>query len=939
MQHIYSTIENSKIGCFESPTGTGKSLSTICASLTWLKEEEDKRIAETRPPLGSSTDYQDKVETVCKDNDFEDWLSGQIKATNENKSKKSIDTSHYEYILQKIQRSVLPEIKTTNKNEVFHLSGKNNSKKENNNNTENNTIPTSIMKDAFTENIEYAEDEEDHIKEQDPEAEATTTTPNDPTWQELQLPQIFYTSRTHSQLTQFIQEIQKTKFANMRTVILGSRKQLCIHPQIHSLKQEWMINDACLQATTTTNSTSSMEKKEKTEMNTEPAIKRKKITNNNKSNSSSLSSLKNTFSPCSYKHFFQEEKLAFYSLQKVQDIEEIHQLGEQFHACPYYASKQSLPYAQLIALPYNMLFQREIRKAYQISLQNAIVIIDEAHNIVDMMTQIHSWEITSHEFQQLSTVMKYYVTTYQTKLSGESIYQWNVIILLIKKILRVGRDQQQQQKLKLKTVENSSIAVVVPPTKTFTTTSPTTRNATTNSVGHMTMTINEFLMMTMLDHVNCFAMIKFLQKPKLIEKIIHIYLSSLTISNSNHQNTTSTAGDDASFAMMVDLKSIFYKFIELLQCLTNRVEDGRLFFIFSSFDTTNKVKSTSKDYHYEEEITSIFTLKYQQLDATNVFQEVLTQARSVILLGGTMQPFSYFTSTILQKIPMERLVMLSCQHVVPSHHIFPCIISHLPTSSSSSTSTTSNGGRNSTHMIPIELTYDKRQQPYIIQGLGQIMLTLWPYIPNGIVIFFTSYSYLENVITAWKVSGLYQQLHAIKPIYTESKIQQKNNNVSIVVETIWQQYSNDALHHDQGAVLLSVIGGRLSEGINFSDQLARSVMIIGMPFPDQRDICLMEKIRYANQQDVSIGQSLPELLCMRAVNQAIGRAIRHRLDYASIFLIDYRYQQLRVIQQLPTWIRQSFPSSLSSPTSISWPEIIQQCQLFYAQHASTTTTI
>ncbi|RKP27991.1 hypothetical protein SYNPS1DRAFT_11860 [Syncephalis pseudoplumigaleata] len=38
MRHLYTTLEEGKIGIFESPTGTGKSLSLLCGALRWIKD-------------------------------------------------------------------------------------------------------------------------------------------------------------------------------------------------------------------------------------------------------------------------------------------------------------------------------------------------------------------------------------------------------------------------------------------------------------------------------------------------------------------------------------------------------------------------------------------------------------------------------------------------------------------------------------------------------------------------------------------------------------------------------------------------------------------------------------------------------------------------------------------------------------------------------------
>lgn len=101
---------------------------------------------------------------------------------------------------------------------------------------------------------------------------------------------------------------------------------------------------------------------------------------------------------------------------------------------------------------------------------------------------------------------------------------------------------------------------------------------------------------------------------------------------------------------------------------------------------------------------------------------------------------------------------------------------------------------------------------------------------------------------------------------------------------------------------MSVVGGRLSEGINFKDELGRCVALVGMPYPNIMAPEIKTKMKFYDDSKPQIkkdpsqlkslfgeklsGQVYYENLCMKAVNQAIGRALRHKKDYASILLID-----------------------------------------------------
>ena len=47
---------------------------------------------------------------------------------------------------------------------------------------------------------------------------------------------------------------------------------------------------------------------------------------------------------------------------------------------------------------------------------------------------------------------------------------------------------------------------------------------------------------------------------------------------------------------------------------------------------------------------------------------------------------------------------------------------------------------------------------------------------------------------------------------------------------------------------MSVMGGKLSEGINFSDELTRSLIVIGLPYPNIKSPEIKEKMSYLNQK-------------------------------------------------------------------------------------------
>jgi len=112
---------------------------------------------------------------------------------------------------------------------------------------------------------------------------------------------------------------------------------------------------------------------------------------------------------------------------------------------------------------------------------------------------------------------------------------------------------------------------------------------------------------------------------------------------------------------------------------------------------------------------------------------------------------------------------------------------------------------------------------------------------------------------------------------------------------------------------MGVCRGRISEGLDFSDNAARCVIVIGIPYPMMTDPKVILKKDYLdrkfrmphNQQQLATlsGKDWYSQQATRAVNQAIGRVIRHVQDYGSIILVDERYSWASNRSQISRWLR------------------------------------
>jgi chromosome transmission fidelity protein 1 len=208
------------------------------------------------------------------------------------------------------------------------------------------------------------------------------------------------------------------------------------------------------------------------------------------------------------------------------------------------------------------------------------------------------------------------------------------------------------------------------------------------------------------------------------------------------------------------------------------------------------------------------------------------------------------------------------------------------------------------------------------KAIGSALVKLCKSVQHGMVVFLPSYKYEAVLVDAWKKTStdgsgknIWDQLQQATTVVREPKEASR-------VEATLALYSRAASKSPRGALLLSVVGGKLSEGINFANDLCRCVVVVGLPFADRSDPLLQEKLKLVAlggatatctngtaSSSKAAASDYYRSLCLRAVNQSVGRAIRHAKDWATIVLMDARYPSDEAIARgLPSWLTESTPS-------------------------------
>ena len=106
--------------------------------------------------------------------------------------------------------------------------------------------------------------------------------------------------------------------------------------------------------------------------------------------------------------------------------------------------------------------------------------------------------------------------------------------------------------------------------------------------------------------------------------------------------------------------------------------------------------------------------------------------------------------------------------------------------------------------------------------------------------FFPSYILMKNYYDQWKGMNIVSEIEKHKSLYMEPKD-------SAEYKFVIKDYYEDVYKGPQkGSILMAVCRGKVSEGLDFSDDAARTVIMVGIPYPQARDPKTVLKKEYLN---------------------------------------------------------------------------------------------
>lgn len=97
------------------------------------------------------------------------------------------------------------------------------------------------------------------------------------------------------------------------------------------------------------------------------------------------------------------------------DIEDLTRIGKHHNVCPYYLARSKLSNVDIAVLPYNYILTPSIRKKLPLTIENSILIFDEAHNLERTCEEIMSFKLSVDKLIQCDRILSKLEGSYREK--------------------------------------------------------------------------------------------------------------------------------------------------------------------------------------------------------------------------------------------------------------------------------------------------------------------------------------------------------------------------------------------------------------------------------------------------------------------------------------------------------------------------------------------
>jgi len=245
--------------------------------------------------------------------------------------------------------------------------------------------------------------------------------------------------------------------------------------------------------------------------------------------------------------------------------------------------------------------------------------------------------------------------------------------------------------------------------------------------------------------------------------------------------------------------------------------------------------------------------------------EIFNKVYSSVSISATIKPFEAYVK--LCNLPENKTIAIETPYPFPTSNFKVFLLNDITT------------------------RYKERNE-ILYYKIYKIISSCFPLNFGGILIAFPSYELLED----------FQKHIEEKNIKFDAEcFIEKRWMSSIEINNVYHQFIDKAL--TTKAYLLCVMGGRLSEGVDYIANSVKSVIVIGIPYakPSEKTLELMKYYdKLFGKKGRLYGYIIPAIWTSL---QASGRGIRSEEDTCLLIFADKRYMKLRKL--LPTWISEN----------------------------------